>query len=118
MQTPPQRMKSKLQSEREHKGWSRRYVAEQVGVSEYTVGQWERGKYMPYPVYIQKLCELFETEAEALGLVDSTASPSDDVGNQVSTTTSVSLVRKRHFHRNIFSKFVAMAVYPFADAQA
>ncbi len=57
-----------MQDERQRRGWSRRYVAEQLGVSEYTIGQWERGKHMPYPVHIQKLCNLFDTDAETLGL--------------------------------------------------
>jgi transcriptional regulator with XRE-family HTH domain len=59
---------SKLQCERQRRGWSRKYVAEQLEVSDYTVGQWERGKHMPYPVHIQKLCNLFDTSADALGL--------------------------------------------------
>src|ERR1700730_13870528 len=68
MNDPPQKPKSKLRSERERRGWSRKYVAERIAVSEYTIGQWERGKHAPYPEHIQKLCELFETNAEALGL--------------------------------------------------
>ena len=63
-----QNARSKLQCERQRRGWSRKYVAEQLEVSEYTVGQWERGKHMPYPVHIQKLCNLFDTSADALGL--------------------------------------------------
>src|ERR1700686_354229 len=60
--------RSKLQRERQRRGWSRKYVAEQLQVSEYTIGQWERGKHTPYPEHIQKLCNLFDTSAEALGL--------------------------------------------------
>src|SRR5712691_322472 len=63
-----QSTKNKLQGERQRRGWSRKYVAEQLEVSEYTIGQWERGEHMPYPVHIQKLCNLFDTSAEALGL--------------------------------------------------
>jgi transcriptional regulator with XRE-family HTH domain len=96
MQTSPQKKKSKLQSERERRGWSRKYVAEQVGASAYTVGQWELGKHMPYPVYMQKLCELFETNAETLGLVDSTAASSGDEKEQSSTTIATGHERKRH----------------------
>ncbi|HZU67265.1 MAG TPA: helix-turn-helix transcriptional regulator [Ktedonobacteraceae bacterium] len=96
MQTPPQRKKSKLQSERERRGWSRSYVAQQVGVSEYTVGQWERGKHMPYPVYVQKLCELFETRAEALDLINSSECCLDDAEKQ-SSPIPVPHTRKRRF---------------------
>src|ERR1700686_5672193 len=60
--------RNKLQSERRRRGWSRKYVAEQLRVSEYTIGQWERGEHMPYSVHIQELCNLFDTNAEALGL--------------------------------------------------
>jgi transcriptional regulator with XRE-family HTH domain len=60
--------RNKLQGERQRRGWSRKYVAEQLRVSEYTIGQWERGKHTPYPAHIQKLCNLFDTSAEALGL--------------------------------------------------
>lgn len=59
---------NRLQYERRRRGWSRQYVAKQLGVSEYTIGQWERGEHMPYPVHIQNLCSLFDTSAEALGL--------------------------------------------------
>ena len=58
-----------MQGERQRRGWSRKYVAEQLEVSEYTIGQWERGEHMPYPMHIQKLCNLFDTSAEALGLI-------------------------------------------------
>ncbi|MEO8971054.1 MAG: helix-turn-helix transcriptional regulator [Ktedonobacteraceae bacterium] len=64
----PNMAKNKLQTERKIRGWSRKYVANEIGVSEYTIGQWERGKHTPYPEHIQKLCDLFEKNAEALGL--------------------------------------------------
>jgi transcriptional regulator with XRE-family HTH domain len=68
MDNPIPHARNRLQGERQRRGWSRKYVAEQLDVSEYTIGQWERGKHMPYPIHIQKLCNLFETSAEALGL--------------------------------------------------
>lgn len=64
-----------LQRERQRRGWSRKYVAEQLGVSDYTIGQWERGKHMPYPTHIQKLCNLFDASAETLGLAHCTEAP-------------------------------------------
>jgi transcriptional regulator with XRE-family HTH domain len=63
---------SKLRSERRRRGWTRKYLAEQLGVSDYTIGQWERGKHMPYPVHIQKLCHLFDASPEMLGLIGDT----------------------------------------------
>src|SRR5579872_5593682 len=68
--------RSKLQSERQRRGWTRKYVAEQLGVSDYTIGQWERGKHMPYPTHIQMLCSLFDASAETLGLIASTEASS------------------------------------------
>lgn len=68
MNNPP--AKAKLRIERKVRGWSRKYVADKIGVSDYTVGQWERGKHMPYPEHIQRLCDLFGTNAGALGLTE------------------------------------------------
>lgn len=59
----------KLRREREYRGWSRNYVAEQVGVDLGTIGRWERGKSLPHPHYRQKLCELFGKNAQELGLI-------------------------------------------------
>ena len=70
MDNSGQNTKGKLQRERKRRGWSRKYVAGRLEVSEYTIGQWERGKHTPYPTHIEKLCTLFETDAETLGLTD------------------------------------------------
>lgn len=57
-----------LRNEREKRGWSRNYVAEQVEVDVATVGRWERGERLPYPHYRQKICALFELSAQEMGL--------------------------------------------------
>lgn len=59
---------ARLRHAREKRGWSRNYVAEQVGVDIATVGRWERGERFPHPRYRQKLCALFELSAQDLGL--------------------------------------------------
>lgn len=59
---------SRLRQERERRGWSRNYVAEQVKVDVITVGRWERGERLPHPLYRQELCTLFVMNAEDLGL--------------------------------------------------
>ncbi len=110
MQTPPQKKKSKLQSAREHRGWSRKYVAQQIRVSEYTIGQWELGKHMPYPEHIQRLCKLFETNAETLGLVDSTAASSGDERERFSTTIATGQKRKRHLFYTISGGVLILVV--------
>jgi len=91
MSNPRQNKKSKLQSERERRGWSRKYVASRLEVSEYTIGQWERGKHTPYPVHIEKLCTLFDTDAETLGLTDIPSKATDD---QADIPTSTSFKRR------------------------
>lgn len=58
----------RLRQERERRGWSRNYIAEHIQVDVVTVGRWERGQRLPHPIYRQKLCDLFEMNAEQLGL--------------------------------------------------
>lgn len=58
----------RLRQERERRGWSRNYVAERIQVDLVTVGRWERGQRLPHPIYRQRLCDLFEMDAQQLGL--------------------------------------------------
>ncbi len=59
-----------LRCEREQHGWSRAYVAKQIGLADpKTVGRWERGISSPNSHFRQKLCQLFEKEADELGLL-------------------------------------------------
>jgi transcriptional regulator with XRE-family HTH domain len=85
MNKPPE--KTRLQVEREIRGWSRKYVAQEIGVSDYTVGQWERGKHTPYPEHIQRLCNLFGTNAGALGLTGVTLEFKKEWEERVGATT-------------------------------
>jgi WD40 repeat protein/transcriptional regulator with XRE-family HTH domain len=68
----------RLRQERERRGWSRNYVAEQTEVDIITVGRWERGERMPHPQYRQKLCALFEMNAQDLGLFSEFPQESND----------------------------------------
>src|SRR5215467_9646563 len=63
--TPKQRLKE----ERELRGWSQKYVAEQIGADHYYLSRWERGTASPSPYYRQKLCALFGRNARELGLL-------------------------------------------------
>src|SRR5579859_5716788 len=63
--TPNQRLKA----ERELRGWSQKYVAEQLGADHYYLSRWERGTASPSPYYRQKLCVLFGKNAQELGLL-------------------------------------------------
>jgi transcriptional regulator with XRE-family HTH domain len=58
-----------LRRERQLRGWSQAYVAEQLGAPDYYMSRWERGEVLPSPYYQQKLCELFGKSAEALGFL-------------------------------------------------
>jgi transcriptional regulator with XRE-family HTH domain len=56
--------------EREMRGWSQQDLAEKVGTTQKVVSRWERGESTPLPYYRQKLCKLFEKNAQALGFLD------------------------------------------------
>jgi DNA-binding XRE family transcriptional regulator len=58
-----------LRYHRQKHGWSQQRVAELVETSEDMVSRWERGICMPSPYYREKLCALFQTDAEALGFL-------------------------------------------------
>lgn len=75
--------KHRLRYEREVRGWSRDYVANQVGSDVRTVGRWERGETLPSPYYRQALCELFGMKADALDLLrDGTQQQANGNGDQ------------------------------------
>src|SRR6266849_3770994 len=58
-----------LRRERQRRGWSRQYVAEQIGVADpKTIGRWERGVAFPSSYFLQRLCSLFGMLAQDLGL--------------------------------------------------
>lgn len=58
-----------LRQERQRRGWSRAYIAEEIGVADpKTIGRWERGDAFPSTYFLQRLCNLFEMPAEELGL--------------------------------------------------
>ena len=59
----------RLKAERELRGWSQKYVAEQLGADHYYLSRWERGTASPSPYYRQKLCVLFGKNAQELGLL-------------------------------------------------
>ncbi len=80
-----------LRWERQRRGWSRAYIAEQIGVADpKTVGRWERGDAFPSAYFLQKLCVLFEMSAEDLGLLQRE--------NQFAPPESVPLYAMQHNH--------------------
>jgi tetratricopeptide (TPR) repeat protein/transcriptional regulator with XRE-family HTH domain len=70
-----------LRYHRQKRGWSQKRVADQVGTNEDMVSRWERGITMPSPYYREKLCEVFQADAEALGFLPKSSlalSPTDE----------------------------------------
>jgi transcriptional regulator with XRE-family HTH domain len=60
----------RLKHERELRGWSQALVAEKIGAPQANlINRWENGHAFPSPHYREKLCTLFEKDAEALGLI-------------------------------------------------
>jgi transcriptional regulator with XRE-family HTH domain len=43
----------RLKAERELRGWSQKFVAEQIGADHYYLSRWERGTASPSPYYRQ-----------------------------------------------------------------
>src|SRR5579859_2515037 len=61
----------RLKQERELRGWSQAKVAEQIGTDATTVSGLERGLFSPTPYFRERLCLLFDKNAEELGLLES-----------------------------------------------
>ncbi len=65
----------RLKQARELRGWSQAKVAELIGTDATTVSRWERGIFSPTPYFREKLCVLFEKNAEELGLLEAAQPP-------------------------------------------
>jgi transcriptional regulator with XRE-family HTH domain len=63
----------RLRYEREVRGWTQQYVAEQLEADMNIVSRWECGERKPGPYYRQKLSALFGKSAVELGLVEAQA---------------------------------------------
>lgn len=63
-----------LRQERELRGWSQNYVAEQLEApSPSYISRWERGTAFPSPYYREKLCRLFGKNAQELGFLQTSS---------------------------------------------
>ena len=60
---------AQLRHQRQIRGWSQAYLAQQIDVPDYYISRWERGDVSPGPYYQQKLCELFGKTAQELGFL-------------------------------------------------
>jgi transcriptional regulator with XRE-family HTH domain len=64
-QDPP---RERLVAERMRRRWTQLEVADQLGTTPGNVSRWERGITSPGPYFRRKLCELFGSSAQELGL--------------------------------------------------
>ena len=87
---------TRLQHERELKGWSQEYVAKEIDTSAKNVSRWECGD-KPIPFFRQKLCALFSKNAEELGFLDKESS--NDNGPQEEKREATCLDQPRSPHR-------------------
>src|SRR5579885_956016 len=78
----------RLKEARELRGWSQKYVAEQIGADHYYLSRWERGTAVPSPYYRSKLCALFGMDARALGLVPDAPARREDSQDASETPAS------------------------------
>ena len=65
IQVPP---RQRLVAERLRRRWTQLEVADQLGTTPGNVSRWERGITSPGPYFRRKLCELFGSSAQELGL--------------------------------------------------
>jgi transcriptional regulator with XRE-family HTH domain len=68
------------------RGWSQYVVASKIGTSPKNVSRWECGATFPSPYYRELLCQLFELDAQALGLLPLSV---DDAHTETSTSGRV-----------------------------
>ena len=74
-----------LKRERELRGWSQSFLAEQIDVPDTSlVSKWERGVVQPSPHYREKLCAIFNKTAQELGFLQAEGSSSRPIEEQQS----------------------------------
>ena len=80
-----------LRHERQHRGWSQADVAEKIGSDSKSVGRWERGETFPSPYHRYKLLELFNKDAQEMGLVEAGTNNSskDSSANLISAIADI-----------------------------
>ena len=62
-------LSDRLKYERMQRGWSQARVAELIGTDAGNVSRWERGRSSPSPYFRERLCQLYERNAQELGLL-------------------------------------------------
>ncbi len=70
--------KERLRQQRVQRNWRQQEVADQLGIALVTVQRWERGYQEPSAYYRVKLCALFGTSAQELGLLEALQPPAPE----------------------------------------
>ena len=79
-----------VEREREKRGWTQQYVAEQLGIENAnTVSRWERGKNMPQRSLHNKISFLFAMSLEELGLREVEGAEDGEQKNQEGVVTQI-----------------------------
>ena len=68
----------RLRQQRVQRNWRQQEVADQLGVALVTVQRWERGYQEPSAYYRVKLCALFGTSVQELGLLEALQPPAPE----------------------------------------
>ncbi len=71
-----------LRKERELRGWSQSRTAQELGTTPNTISAWERNLSQPSPYFREKLCILFDKNAQELGLLSAIDHPAVAVALQ------------------------------------
>jgi WD40 repeat protein/transcriptional regulator with XRE-family HTH domain len=84
--TQPLPFSEQLKRERQLRGWSQRKLASQIGCDLKTIRRWESGETLPQAYYRPRIFELFEKNAEELGLLEPKASSSFNVSTEAASS--------------------------------
>lgn len=74
----------RLRHQRDLRGWTQAMLAEKIGTTIVNISRWENGSN-PGPYFRRKLCEIFDKDANELGLIDEEP---EDAGESASFLSS------------------------------
>src|SRR5215472_3971488 len=76
-------LSNRLKYERMQRGWSQARVAELIGTDAGNVSRWERGRSSPSPYFRERLCRLYEKNAQELGMLEEEAADTGEAREEV-----------------------------------
>jgi transcriptional regulator with XRE-family HTH domain len=92
--------------------WTQSYIAEQIGTTTVNVSRWERGLLLPGLYFRQRLCDLFNTNTDALGLLMTDAASSSEQHATASQENARTEEAQSHHAPPVFSWHVPHARNP------